>query len=163
MTSFDTIIDMFMHRVEEDRRFFNYAGLTDQQSYDLAYERAQTYFDEAVALLIFKGRPQVDFTDCDAELRRFNFDLTAGEKYLLSSLMYMQHLDRSIAYLKTLSVNYTSTDLRVFDPSNARKTFLNMYLTVKAECDDLLDIYRSTGRSDGRYIGIDFAALDPES
>ena len=31
MTSFSTIIDMFMHRVEEDKRFFNYYGMTDEE------------------------------------------------------------------------------------------------------------------------------------
>lgn len=160
MTSFDTIIDMFMHRVEEDKRFFNYYGLTDQEALAFAYDRAAVYLDEAVALLLFKGHPQVDFTDVDTELKQFNFDLTAREKYLLASLMYLQHLDRSIAYLKTLSVNYTSTDLRVFDPSNARKTFMNMYNAVKAECDELLDLYKNTDRTDGDYLGINFAAFD---
>lgn len=160
MTSFSTIIDMFMHRVEEDKRFFNYYGMTDEEALALAYDRASVYLDEAVAIVMFKGRPQVDFSNIDAVNRQFNFDLTPREKYLLSSLMYLQHLDRSIAYLKTLSVNYTSTDLRVFDPSNARKTFLSLYDSVKRECDELLDIYRNTDRDDGQYLGIDFAALD---
>ena len=162
MTSFETIIDMFMHRVEEDKRFFNYYGLTDVESIELAYHRASAYLNEAISILIFKGHPQVDFTDFDAELQQFNFDLTQREKYLLSSLMYLQHLDRSIAYLKTLSVNYTSTDLRVFDPSNARKTFMTMYESVKAECDDLLDLYRNTARDDGDYLSIDFEVYDTE-
>ncbi len=163
MTSFETIIDMFMHRVEEDKRFFNYYGLNDRESLALAYERAAVYFDEARAILMFKGRPQVNFDDVDPVLKQFNFDLTPREKYLLSSLMYLQHLDRSIAYLKTLSVNYTSTDLRVFDPSNARKTFMTMYQSVKNECDELLDWYKNTDRNDGDYLGIDFAKYDSAS
>lgn len=163
MTSYETIIDMFMRRVERDKKFFNYVGLTDDQALQLAYCRANAYFHEAVSIVMFKGLPQVDFTDCDDEQATFNFDLTQREKYLLSSLMYLQYLDRDIAYLKTLSVNYTSTDLRVFDPSNARSTFLSLYQAVKHECDELLDIYKNTDRDDGTYLGINFDAYDTES
>ena len=90
----------------------------------------------------------------------FTADLTAQEVYILASLMYRQYLDRDIAYLATLSVNYTSTDLRVFDPSNARKTFAALYQSVCAECDRLVDTYRNTDRLKNVFAGIDFDQYD---
>lgn len=164
MTSYDVIIDMFFRRVEQDRKFFLYVGLSDDESMSLARERAIGYFEEAVGLLVLYGRPQaVDFSDRDDGAQAFNFDLTQTEKLLLSALMYQQYLQRDIAYLKTLSVNYTATDLRVFDPSNARSTFMAMYNTVVGECNSLLDMYRNTNRDDGSYLSINFGAYDSEA
>lgn len=156
MTSYDTIIEMFFRRVEHDKKFFLYVGLTGDESMALARERSSGYLEEAVDLLILYGHPSVDFNNRDDAAQTFNFDLTATEKLLLSSLMYQQYLQRDIAYLKTLSVNYTATDLRVFDPSNARSTFMAMYRTIVGECNDLLDMYRNTSREDGSYLKIDF-------
>ena len=162
MTSYEVIYEMFFRRVEKDKKFFSYVGLTDAQAMQLARERANGYFEEALAVLTMKGRPSVDFTDRDRAAAQFNFDLTAQEKYIVSSLMYQQYLERDIAYLKTLSVNYTSTDLRVFDPSNARSTFMTMFNAIKGECEEMLDIYRNTDRTSGDFIGIDFESYDTE-
>ena len=69
-------------------------------------------------------------------------------------------MERDIATLKTLNVNFTGTELRVFDPSNARKTFLAMYEDVKARNAYLLDVYKNTDRLTGFYTSIDFTSLD---
>ena len=85
--------------------------------------------DEAVNRLIIEASPSVDFTDRDNE--QFHFDLTGSELAIIPSLMYEQYLFRDFSYLKTLNVNYTPTEMRVFDPSNARATFLNIYNILK--------------------------------
>lgn len=162
MTTYKSVIDAFLRRVEKDYKFFNYFGLDDDAAFALAVERARGYLEEATALVVMYGRPQINLQERDAEEHGFVADLTPQEIYLLSSLMYRQYLDRDIAYLKTLSVNYTSTDLRVFDPSNARKTFQDMYSAVCIECDRLLDIYKNTDRENGDYLGINFDAYDTE-
>ena len=160
MTSYSTVLNAFLRRVEKDYKFFNYFGLSDSEAMQLARERALGYMEESVALLTMNGLPKIDFSERDEPLGAFQADLTAQEIYILSSLMYRQYLDRDIAYLSTLSVNYTSTDLRVFDPSNARKTFFDLYAAVCAECDRLVDTYKNTDRKTGAYIGIDFDQFD---
>ena len=50
--------------------------------------------------------------------------------------------------------------MRVFDPSNARKTFLSMYEAVKAENAILIDTYKNSDRVTRRYNAIDFAQYD---
>ena len=160
MTSYSTVLNAFLRRVEKDYKFFNYFGLSDSEAMQLARERALGYMDEAVALITINGMPQIDFSERDEPLGAFTADLTAQEVYILSSLMYRQYLDRDIAYLATLSVNYTSTDLRVFDPSNARKTFASLYNSVCEECDRLVDTYKNTDRVSGAYRGINFDQYD---
>ena len=163
MTSYSTVLNAFLRRVEKDAKFFNYFGLSDSEAMQLARERALGYMEEAVAALTLDGLPTIDLSQRDEPLGAFEADLTAQEVYILSSLMYRQYLDRDIAYLATLSVNYTSTDLRVFDPSNARKTFAELYMAVCTECDRLIDTYRNTDRISGAYVGIDFDQYDTES
>ena len=116
--------------------------------------------DEAVNRLIIEANPSVDFTDRTNE--QFNFDLTGSELAIIPSLMYERYLFRDFAYLKTLNVNYTPTEMRVFDPSNARSTFLNIYNTVCAINEKYIDIYKNSDRNTGALKSINFANYDSE-
>ena len=62
----------------------------------------------------------------------------------------------------TLNVNYTPTEMRVFDPSNARATFLNIYNTVCATNEKYIDIYKNSDRRTGALKSINFANYDSE-
>ena len=130
-TKYSTLIDSFLRRIEKDSDFFNYVNLSDEESLALATSRAGGYLEEALGKLSLECHPEVDFSDTDEDESTgevsFNFDLTIHEKYLIPSLMYESYLNREFAYLKTLNVNYTPTELRVFDPSNARSTFMEIY------------------------------------
>lgn len=159
-TALSVPIQAFFKRVEADRSFFNYLQLTDEEAMAIAEQRAKTYLNEACSIISMELRPAVDFTDIDTTNECFNFDLMDKEVFLLSSLMYEMYLDRDIAKIKTLSVNYTSTDLRVFDPSNARKTFINMYDFVCRKNELLKNTYSETDRDSGAFLTIDFASYD---
>ena len=159
-TSFNVPIEAFFKRVEADRSFFNYLQLTDEEALQIAQARAKQYLDEACSIISMELRPEVDFTDVDETTGTFNFDLMGKEVFLLSSLMYEMYLDRDIAKLKTLSANYTSTDLRIFDPSNARKTFLTLYDYVCRKNEQLKNTYSETDRESGAFLTIDFSAFD---
>ena len=111
-------------------------------------------------MLMLKCVPDVDFNDRDDVTQEFNFDWTNSEVFLIGSLMYEMYLDRDIARLKCLMVNYTPTDLKVFDPSNARSTFLAMYESVCNKNALLIDDYASRDRLTGKLKGIDYASYD---
>lgn len=159
-TPYCEIINAFLRRIEMDRNFFNYLNMTPEQAGELARQRSLGLMGEAIGILVSYCSPEVDFTDRDDEAEQFNFSLTAREKYLIPSLMYQQYLERDIAKLKVLNVNYTPTELRVFDPSNARETFMNIYRYVCDTNASLMDEYRNRGRDDGKYLSINFAAYD---
>jgi hypothetical protein len=161
MTSFETVIDMFFHRIEKDADFFLYIGKTPEESMALAKERAMGCLTEAVGMIETFCHPAIDFSDQTQD--GFNVDLTLREKLLVSALMYRQYLQRDVSYLKTLSRDYTATDLRVFSPSDARNSFLALYRTVCEECDQLMDAYRNMDRETGQYISIDFNVNNFES
>ena len=162
-TSYSVPIDAFFHRIETDRGFFNYFNLAEEEAIELATRRATQYLHEACARITLECPNGLDFTDYNDNLEELNGDLNKKEVYILASLMYEMYLNRDIAKLRCLSVNYAPTDLRVFDPSNARKTFMTMYTHVVNENEYLLDWYRSTDRDTGELRDIDFAKLDIDS
>lgn len=163
MTSFQILIDRFFHRIEEDRDYFNYFNLSDEESMELAKQRAEAMLYEAISFLSLKTTHKIDFTDVDNEQKCFKFDLTSKEIMLISSFMYQQYLERDIAKLKVLSLNYTSSNLKTFDPSNARTTFQSLYREV---CDAnvlLLDEYNNKDRETNEYISIDYGSYEEDA
>lgn len=161
-TSFECPINRFFDRIEEDREFFQYYNLSDAAALQLAQSRATNYLHNAIDKMMIDGMPEVDFTDYDETAAEFNFDLTSREIFILASLMYEFYLEKDIAKLKTYNVNYTSTDLKVFDPSNARSTFQELYDGVLARNEHLLDQYRNTNRLTGAFKTINYAAYNDE-
>lgn len=158
-TPYSVPIEKFFRRIESDRDFFNYLNLTDEQAIALAELRALGYLDEACARMLIDAPHKSDFSDRDDDAKTFGFDLTAKEIFLVASLMYEYYMSRDIAKLKCLSRDYTTTDLRVFDPSAARRSFQELYNDVCEQNALLLETYDCSG-SDGQMRLIDFAALD---
>lgn len=165
------VINAFLLRVELDRKFFNYRDVDEDDGLEVAKFRARNFLIEACGRMMLEAMPSINFTPTtivvgedgeDKPVLGWDTDLTAGEIFLLASLMCEQYMARDIAHLKTLNVNFTGTELRVFDPSNARKTFLTMYESVKARNDYLLDVYKNSDRLTGRYSAINFDAFDWE-
>lgn len=158
-TSLMVPIDRFLRRIEEDRDFFMYFSLSEAEAMMLAKKRARNYLDNAIDRLMLDGKPSIDISAIDEAAFTFNETLTRTEVFLLSSLMYEYYLEKDISRLKTLSVNYTGTELRVFDPSNARATFQNLYENVQKENRSLLDMYRSTDRYTGSFVSVNESAV----
>lgn len=159
-TPYSVPIQAFFRKVEEDQKFFNYVNLDDEESMRLAHDRAKSYLIESIDRLISEGKPSIDFTDRSDEDEIFNFSLTAEERLILPSLMYEFYLERDIAYLKTLSVNYAPSSVKVFDPSNARSTFRDIYNDVQTRNKELLNNYKDTDRETGQYKSVNFSSYD---
>lgn len=158
MTSNETLYDLFFKRIEKDEDFFNYYDVPSSECMEIAKERANTYLGEAIGMLILKCQPSVDFTDKNSE--GFNLDFNQQELLLVPSLMYEMYLNRDVAYLAVFDVNFTSTDLKVFSPSDARTSFLALYNRVCKENDELMDLYKNTDRDTGKFLSINFSAYD---
>lgn len=159
-TPTQVLIEAFLKRIEKDRDFFNYINLSDEESMQLALRRANNYLSEAVSKLSLEGCNHIDLTDIDYTQGVFNNDLTNKEIFLIASIMYEMHLDRDISKLIMLTVNYTSTDLRVFDPSNARSSFMEIYNSVCDKNAKLTDEYINRDRKTGELLGINYAQYD---
>ena len=162
MTPYSEIYDQFFHRIEEDRDFFNYYKLSDDEVMAVAKERASAYMDEAVARITINCLPTIDFDARTEDGTGFQEDLTPSEKFLISSLMFEQYMERDIAYLKRLSVNYTNKELTTFSPDNWRNSFQNMFESVQLKNLALMDKYKNTDRLTGQYRVLDFSSFDAE-
>lgn len=165
-TPYTVIINAFLRKVELDRQYFFYNDLSDEYAMKIATDRAYAFLEEASDRVMLECMPVVDFSlmytdngDVDQN-GAFSFDIVPQERLLLSSLMYEAYMARDISRLKTMDVNFTGTEMRVFDPSNARKTFLSMYESVKAQNAVLIDMYKNSDRATGHYNVIDFAKYD---
>lgn len=158
-TPYSILINSFLNRVERDIDFFQYLNLSDADAMALVERRALAFLGEACGRILLEAPNRSDFGDRNDLIGEFGFDLTEREKYLVASLMYERYMSRDIAKLKALSRDYTSTDLRVFSPDEARKTFKQLYQTVCDENSALLEIYRSTD-STGMWRPIGYAESD---
>ena len=157
MTTYEQVFDWFYALVEKDYEFFNYYEVTPEEAIKIAQNRASNYLEEAVRTIMMKALPQVDFTQRSEDGTGFAFDFTPQEALLIPRLMHQHYLFREFSYLKTREVNFTSSDLKVFDPSNARYSFNEMYRMVEEDNALLLDAYKNTDRNTGR-----FRAFDPK-
>lgn len=151
VTTYEQVFDWFYSLVEKDYEFFHYYSVTPEEAMKIAQDRAAQYLEEAVSTIIMSAFPQVDFMSRSEDGKGFNFGFTPQERILIPSLMHQRYLYRDFSYLKTREVNYTSSDLKVFDPSNARYSFNDMYEKISNENDRLLDTYKNTDRLTGKF------------
>ena len=160
-TPWSDINEMFFDKVEEDSGFFNYFELSEDEAVELATERANSCLKEAAARFELEcGMSDVNFLDYDSENEQFNFDLTPTERYIMCSLQYEAYIARDIAKIKVFELNFVPSDLTVFDPSNARRSFMQMYESVKDENRALLDNYKSKDRLTNQKRAINYTEYD---
>lgn len=164
MTKYTDIYNIFYSLIEKDEDFFNYYEVPMSEAMEIAEERAAKYLEEAVRIVQLECMPQIDFNKrVDTEnIKGFGFDFSPSELILIPSLMYEQYLFRDFSYLKTRSENFTSSEIRVFDPSNARTSFNAMYRIVQEKNEKLKDTYKNTDRLTGGYRVFDVAKYDIE-
>ena len=164
-TPFSTVNAVFFDLIEEDSNFFNYYNATDEESYVLAVERANSLLMTAANRMTIECEPDVDLLQYSQDALgaySFDVDLTVVEINLLANLQYEAYLKRDIAKLKAFSVNFTPTDLQVFSPANDRKTFMEMYNCVCDENKIMMDRYKSKDRLTNKSKYIDYASYDEE-
>lgn len=157
-TSFSEVNDIFFRKVEEDRDFFNYFNLSEEEALNLATDRATSFMREAAARLNLEVSNGINFMDWDSQEGLWNFELTDVEKYILASVMFEVYLNRNVARLKAFSLNFTPSDLAVFSPANDRATFMDMYERIKAENAAMIDNYKSKDRLTNSKLEIDYAS-----
>lgn len=148
-TSFDSVNNVFYNFVEEDDGFFDYYGLSRQDSITLAQQRADVCLVEAAVKLSLEIQADINFSDYDYEEREFAADFTREEIYLLARLQYEAYLFRDVSKLRANAMRFTSAEQTLFSPANDRKTFMAMYNQVCDENNALIDRYVAKDRLSG--------------
>lgn len=162
MTSYEQIKDSFFSMIEKDEDFFNYYNIPLKEAEELAEQRADQYMEEAVRLIVTKCQPSADFSKRTEDGTGFELTFNQSEGLLVPSIMYEFYLFRDFSKLKTYREHFTASEIKVFDPSNARTTFLKIYNEVHMMNEQLLDEYRNTDRDTGKYKTIDVSRYDTE-
>ena len=152
----------FFDRIESDNGFFQYYGdLDDSEIQAIADERANTYIKEAITLL--KRKCELDLTlavnETDDE---FEEDLTDEEVQLIGGdLAFEVYIARDVAKMKTRINTFTSSDLKALhSPANERKSFMDMYESIRAENQVKIADYASRDRSTGKFVSVNVDGVD---
>lgn len=103
-TPWSKVNEVFFDLVEEDSGFFHYYNATDEESYELAVQRANALLRDAAIRVSMECDCDIDFTDfyTDEETDEvyFEADLTAAEIDLLANLQYEGYLKRDVSKLR---------------------------------------------------------------
>ena len=150
-TSFDTVIEKFLFKVEKDRNFFNYYKTSNSESLEIVKKRALNYLTEAISRFKLKSNISYNILEFNDIKTGFTSELTDEEIYIIVNLMYEIHLQRDVMLLKVMTERYAPSDLTVFSPANERNSFLNMVESVKIENINLLDTYDVRNRLNGTH------------
>lgn len=160
MTTYEQLYAPFFNRIEKDATFFSYYNLTEDEALVIARRRTKNYLSEAIT--IWLRHCILDFEIVlDDELEEINADLTLNEKNLIADLMYEVYISRDIVTLKAMVNAMTSTDLKMLhSPANERKTFMEMYIALKANNEVIMSNYNSRDRITGQPKVINYSQYE---
>ena len=150
-TSFDLFYTRFFNKVEKDADFFDYYNHTEEESMEIAKQRAENYLIEAVDELKTKCETTVNFYDMDMENKCFNFKAYSNEIEIISRIMFKIYLERDIALMKPIVNSLSATDIKaLFSPAADRKTFDEMLKRYESKTDTMISQYTARDRETGK-------------
>ncbi len=160
MTSYELLYQSFFNLIEKDEKYFNYNNVSVEDALLIAKSRAKNYLIESVSKLKLKCSLDIDI-QFDDNIESLTVDLTQIEVDLIASLMYERYLFRDTALLKTMVNALTSSDIKLlYAPANERKTFMDMYKSIKDDNDVLMDDYNGRDRETGKRKLIDYNSFE---
>ena len=157
MTTYEELYTPFFNRIEKDATFFSYYNLTEAEALEIAKSRTKNYLNEAITIWERNCTLDIEII-LDDELEGISADLTHNEINLVADLMYEVYISRDIVTLKSMVNALTSTDLKMLhSPANERKTFMDMYNTLKSNNEVAMSNYNGRDRITGKRKVIDYA------
>ena len=157
MTSYEQLYTPFFDRIEKDANFFSYYNLTKDEAVEIAKSRTRNYLSEAIS--IWKRNCTLDFElEMNDDVEEISETLTNDEINLLADLMYEVYISRDVVTLKSMVNALTSTDLKMLhSPANERKTFMDMYKTLKYNNEVTMSQYNGRDRETGKRKVINYS------
>ena len=157
MTTYEELYTPFFNRIEKDATFFSYYNLTEEEALEIAKSRTKNYLSEAITIWERNCTLDIEIV-LDDELEEISANLTHNEINLIADLMYEVYISRDIVTLKSMVNALTSTDLKMLhSPANERKTFMDMYNTLKSNNEVAMSNYNGRNRLTGKRKVIDYA------
>lgn len=168
VTAFSEVIQAFYHYIENDVDFFRYFELTEEESMEVAGQRAEVLLKEATSYLcrklvvenvfsnIIEVQEEVQDEEQDGPTSYMAFadKLTDVEINILVKTMFLMYLYRDLTMLRTFHGVMTSSDLNMYSPANERKTFVEMVEKYEAELKVEISEYQMRDRLTGQFVQI---------
>lgn len=168
VTAFSEVIQAFYHYIENDVDFFRYFELTEEESMEVAGQRAEVLLKEATSYLCRKlvvenvfsniievqEKVQDEEQDEPTSYMAFADKLTDAEINILVKTMFLMYLHRDLTMLRTFHGVMTSSDLNMYSPANERKTFVEMAEKYEAELKVEISEYQMRDRLTGQFVQI---------
>jgi len=170
VTPFSDVIQAFYHYIENDVDFFSYFELDEEESMEVAGQRAEVLLKEATSYLsrklvvdsVFSNiieveeeiQPEEDEDPETIIYMAFAEMLTDAEINLLVKTMFLMYLQRDITVLRTFHGVMTSSDLNMYSPANERKTFMNMVEQYETQLKIEISEYQMRDRTTGLFVQI---------
>ena len=151
-TAFSEIIQAFYHYIEQDVDFFSYFELNEEESMEVAGQRAEVLLKEATSYLC--NILVVENVFSTVEDDAFAEKLTSVEINLLVKAMFLCYLNRDLTTLRTFHGVMTSSDLNMYSPANERKTFIDMVEKFEDELRIEISEYQMRDRTTGQFVQI---------
>lgn len=151
-TAFSDIIQAFYHYIEQDVDFFNYFELDEEESMEVAGQRAEVLLKEATSYLCNILVVENAFSTVEDDA--FAEKLTSVEINLLVKAMFLCYLNRDLTTLRTFHGVMTSSDLNMYSPANERKTFVDMVEKFEDELRIEISEYQMRDRVTGQFVQI---------
>lgn len=145
-TPFSAIYDRFYKKLVNDKKFFNYNGLTENEIASLVKDHSFDLLLQAIQMIYENGKPDFDFYDKDDTLETFNKDLVKQEIDLLVEIMYFCYMREDVNKLHVLGLTFKGSELNVFSSANERRTFLDMVNNMERTIKGLISNYLSRDR-----------------
>lgn len=152
MTTFEEVKQAFYHYIEHDVDFFNYFELDEDESMEVAEQRAEVLLKEATSYLCRKLVVESVFSNTEDDC--FVEELTGAEINLLVKTMFLMYLQRDLTVLRTFHGVMTSSDLNMYSPANERKTYVAMVEQYELNLRVEISEYQMRDRLTGNYIQI---------
>lgn len=151
-TAFSDVIQAFYHYIEQDVDFFSYFELDEEESMEVAGQRAEVLLKEATSYLCNILVVENVYSTIDGD--SFTEMLTNVEINLLVKAMFLCYLKRDLTTLRTFHGVMTSSDLNMHSPANERKTFVDMVEKFEDELRIEISEYQMRDRTTGQFIQI---------
>lgn len=157
-TSFQVFYEAFFNIMEQNRKFFKYYNVSDEEAMEIATMRAKTYLSEAIGRLLLSCSPDVDWNDIDKENECFNFIATNTEIKLIANLMFEQYYEKGLGKLDVVLNTLTASDMKLLaNPSQERNSFNNMLSKIKSDNDTAITKYSARDRLTNKRKTIDYS------
>lgn len=151
ITSYEEVFERFLQRIKNDRDFFNYTGLSDEEVAELVNDHLNSLLNRAIDRIYEYGNPDFNFYDKDDDLQQFNNKLIPQEINLLADLMYASYANEELNKLKAFEITFRSSELNVFSPANERKSKMEMVKDIEEKAIRNLNNYLARDRNTWEY------------